>query len=398
VVIDSPETRFVGNVHIDGKLTVEQGSAGAENGPLQVNAGLLVKGGLLLEGGLFNEQGQVYSNQVSLENHRHSQEGSGPPDIGPEKAPMSCGCSDWYKELHLDSETQLIDKDCLLLCLPEIAEAEAQRASSPAEEQGWTYLRAMLYRWFKGEAFDLNAAKERERNAQEAYDLGNMAAQEQDPPFGVDWDWVTSFPKAAQAYAAFTQKPTSVIHLPEGSLDYSDYIAYNIYNRKAQKLLGDFLLRDKLLTSSRREFDYRQLPPEKWESRAFNFYPVSRNLLSADGLQAAMGAFTLRALAKGYSEPRPGGGHTIQIDEVYIFVCDAFAFSEGEFWGFWSCEEKRYIEWYEELRSLNTNPSRLVNGSDFLSFRRRHKRGGDFAVMSPLRQVENFAPMGYAYP
>ena len=59
---------------------------------------------------------------------------------------------------------------------------------------------------------------------------------------------------------------------------------------------------------------------------------------SHDGLMAALGGFTLRALAAGHVEPDGIGGHSITAKRVAVFVHDKFDFAEeNNFWQTSSC-------------------------------------------------------------
>jgi hypothetical protein len=187
--------------------------------------------------------------------------------------------------------------------------------------------------------------------------------------------------------------------LPDNPQDSRDYAAHNIDNQKGRKQLGDFLQRDGKLISGSNPFDYtgEEWLPRQWRLRAFNYYPIARNLVLVDGLQAAMGAFNLRALAKGYSEPTQGG-YMIHVTEVYVFVQDTFAFTADEPFLFWSCAEKELVRWYDFWILLHPDSYRWLSGTDFISFRQRHGRGGDFPVISSLHKVENFEGKPYYYP
>ena len=163
------------------------------------------------------------------------------------------------------------------------------------------------------------------------------------------------------------------------------------YIKPAKDQLAVYLQRDGKFTSKREEFDYTVLSWQDWLSRSFNYREV-RGGFSADGLPAAMGAFTLRALAKGYVEPNDDGTHTIHVTGCSVFAYDTFNFEGDDDYGYWSKEERKF------LGVLSGSESDLLNNTYFNEFRSKHGVGNDFSVFSNLHPIGNFSIMEYTWP
>ena len=314
--------------------------------------------------GVNGDEDVVVQEGISLLDHAHSGVEPGP---GVTDMPVGGGGgSQWQEDAPLSEQDRILSVitdpvDRIIRCLPDIAGMEAWRTKEQEDKQGWTYLRHMFLQWLGGQAND---------NARSNPDI-----------FPVSWDWVMQFERSRTAYQNFTSPERK----NEGS---------NIYNSPARKQIADFLERDHKLTSVYETFDYTILPPADWYGRAFNFYTVD-HVMNVDGLQAAMGAFTLRALAKGYVEPNAQGGHTITVTQCAVFVFDTFNFEGNlDFYGYWSCEEKKFLGAID-LLSIFGGDARFLTNGDFREFRSRYGIGGDFKVQSALHFIENFEEMRY---
>ncbi|MDR2819311.1 MAG: DUF6402 family protein [Desulfovibrio sp.] len=251
----------------------------------------------------------------------------------------------------------------LLFCLPNIADAMAGKVDNAADAQGWLHLRSMFQHWFGGRA----------STASDAAD-----------PFWVDWDWVMSYARTREKYALFTQNS------PEPSAE----VGPNIKNDAALASLGRILCRDGYMRDERVDFDFTVLPWTKWQDAYHTHIPVPRPS-EADGLMAAMGAFTLRALAAGWTEPDGKGGHIVHVTKMAVFVHDVFNFDPeqaGDAIGlrYWNCENLHYSgtkeDGYTEL-----------DNEKFRNFRSQYDHGGDFLVLSQPHAVENFSGEQYKY-
>lgn len=255
----------------------------------------------------------------------------------------------------------------LILCLPEIAAAEAER-SDGIDSQGWLYLRDMFIKWLQAPA---------------------RYYPDMDPePFWVDWGWVMSFYRASGAYYMLTY--------PGNYLESS-----NIYNIAAKKMLASYLERDGKLTAKRETFDYTKGTWRNWLDRHFQYSPVRAGMID-DGLMAALAKFTLRTLASGYVEPGSAGRHTITVTGVSVFVEDRFAFQEEDNFFWWSFEKKMFLGSNHPLEAVKEIPlwgdGIHLRGSDFLHFQERHNRGNDFLVFTAPNTVEDFQEMRYDTP
>ena len=264
----------------------------------------------------------------------------------------------------------LTEKDRLLLCLPEIAEAMSKGKLNEHNRRGWLHLQSMLRHWFSGQA---EAAEPKVKNPDAE-------------PFWVDWNWVMSFQRARDKYAIFTRTNYD----PYGA----DQLEPHVMNEAAQKSLGAVLCRDGYMGVGRVDFDFTELPCQQWQQAYHTHIAVPRSVIP-DGLQVAMGAFTLRALAGGWTEPNGKGGHAVHVTKMAVFVHDVFNFEEE--WTestiglmYWSCEHLAFNEGYEE------GYTKLNNG-DFRNFRDQYGQGGDFLVLSQPHKVANLSGTRYDF-
>ncbi|WP_288956930.1 phage baseplate assembly protein V [uncultured Desulfovibrio sp.] len=256
------------------------------------------------------------------------------------------------------------DLDKLLLCLPEIAAAMAERQSNAADRQGWLYLREMFLRWFTGAAND---------NADACTE-----------PLWVDWEWIMSFERAWEAYENFCGKGQIMdLH-------------YQILNGSAQDSLGRILQREGYLGDAPMPFDFIQSPWARWEALYHTLKPVPGFSPTVDGMTAAFSGFTLRALASGRADPIGNGSYRIRVERIAVFAHDKFNFAEsgeihGDRLGAWNCEKRSF------QRSADADHIALDN-SVFRAFRERYGMGNDFLVLSQPHTVETFPGATYVYP
>lgn len=258
----------------------------------------------------------------------------------------------------------------LLLCLPQIAQKEADRFGKKAEDLtkllpllengdtrrayedrirqyeldkiGWKYLSEFFYRWFSGKA--------------------NNDATRNPTPSYVDLDWVLSYPRAREAY---------------------EDIKANILNEAAKNLLATRLKEQGLLTDKKEYFDFISAPPSMWKS----LYHQRRGVGSpdksvVDGLLASLGKFNFYSLAKGWVEPLPGGGHRIHVTETAIVIVDKFDYGDEQFLGFWDGQDQE--------NTLNPFGGDPLNNLNFRQFRDKYGYGDDFLVITEPEPVEEF--------
>ncbi|MDR3361315.1 MAG: DUF6402 family protein [Desulfovibrio sp.] len=270
----------------------------------------------------------------------------------------------WENEFRLFKDFWLLsgvdDLTRLLFCLPDIADNMASQAGNAADAQGWLHLRSMFHHWFGGKASTASGATE---------------------PFWVDWDWIMRYARAFAAYVAFTM---NVEQLPA-----EEQQANNIYNAAARDSLGRILCRDGYMRDGRTDFDFTVLPWTEWQAAYHTHIAVPRSG-ETDGLMAAMGAFTLRALAAGWTEPGGGGGHIVHVTKMAVFVHDVFNFEGDEPLGYWSCEQLR-------ADKFSFPGGERMHNATFREFRNSRKHGGDFLVLSLPHIVESFSGVRYVY-
>ena len=105
-----------------------------------------------------------------------------------------------------------------------------------------------------------------------------------------------------------------------------------------------------------------------------------------------LGAFTLRALAKGYAEPNADGTHTIHVTGCSVFVYDTFNFEGDDSYGYWSYEDMEFSNPF-----LGIERDHLTDAY-FREFCDKYAVGNNFCVFSKLHAVDNFTKMEYKYP
>ena len=331
----------------------------------QAGSGELLGTYRVRQGNLFVPDGDMVASAVSLVDHVHDGVEKGPDSTGTPIGASAGGGdpnnSDLY-ELAFNHEYAnplpgATKKDNLLLCIPEIAHAESQRALLKKDTKGWLYLKSMLHKWFTGPP---NADAESSREV-----------------FWVDLQWVLSY------------------EIP--NFHYADFCTYsNMYSPEAQLQLAKILDELGYLTDEKTPFDLTK-PPRKpidhpqpwklWKDWYFNNRTVHYPLV--DGIMACLGNFNFRALASGYTEPLPHGGHKITVEGISIFLWDSFNFNREDELGYWSCMLKIF-----SLVELE-NVSMQVFNSDFQNFRLQHKQGHDFMVLSNPEPVANFPSFSY---
>lgn len=242
-------------------------------------------------------------------------------------------------------------KEKLLLCLPDIAEAEAGRQDNLADAQGWLYLQSMFYKWFTGRAnADPNADKQ---------------------PLWVDWDWVLSYGRALAFYQGFVE--------------------HDVLNSAACAQLGRNLQRDGKLTSQFETFDYTLEPWSQWQAGYHTLQSVWwGGGLPVDGLTAALATFTFRALASGCVVPNGDGTHTITVTGISVFVHDVFNFEGYADLRSWDCPKKEF--------HFFPGQGKPLENKDFRDFSTRTGFGNAFLVLSRPHPIDFLQEYSYVYP
>ncbi|MDR1777062.1 MAG: DUF6402 family protein [Desulfovibrio sp.] len=283
-------------------------------------------------------------------------------------APPVNALDKWEREFELFKEFRLLagvdDMARLLLCLPAIAGEMAENKKGTPDAQGWLYLRSMLQRWFGSNGSTIFGGAE---------------------PFWVDWEWVMGYARARTKYVTFTGAESD----PWGS----DAGESHVMNDAARNSLGRILCRDGYMRDKRTDFDFISLPWTEWQAAYHTLTSVSR-VTPPDGLTTALGAFTLRALAKGWTEPDGHGGHIVHVTGMAVFVHDSFNFEEegvgANYLGAWSCENLSYSH-------VSIPGHTALENANFRNFRESYVNGGDFLILSQPHKVENFTEERYDY-
>ncbi len=231
----------------------------------------------------------------------------------------------------IERSEDLTDTDRLILCLPDIAEAEAARAENSADRQGWTYLSQMLKRWLAGNA---------------------TTAKDPDFPFYVDMQWATQYARAADALSLLQDES-------------------KLFNAAAVEQLKGLAL-EALGDGQSASFDYATIAALPGE-RYFQFVTVDGGYLSAvDGLTAALGGFSFRAVPAGYVEKTGPAAYSVTVRSVQAVIWDSFDFTGEQYLGRWNCESL----------SFDAANGRPLTNADFSAFRMRHGVGSDFHVLT----------------
>lgn len=114
----------------------------------------------------------------------------------------------------------------------------------------------------------------------------------------------------------------------------------------------------------------------------------------SDGLFAVLGAYTIRALAKGHVQICDDNSREITVTDLYFYVHDLFQFEGDQILGYWS---KTYLDFTEALIEERWQHMYyvLLNNERFRSFREKYKRGGDFLVLSQKMHVKEFVQQSF---
>ena len=180
--------------------------------------------------------GDVTAEEISVLDHEHTDVQKGPDVSGP---PVGGGngsegggsgegdgddgfVDDSYWELLFEIVRNLLPMELtqeeeILLCIPEIAQAEAEKCWLDKDKRGWLNLRDMLRRWFSGPA--------------------NDDAESNPKAFWIDINWVLSYERIKSVYRNFIM---------------DDVLFY----QKARDTLAHILNNDEFLGTTRIDFDY----------------------------------------------------------------------------------------------------------------------------------------------
>ncbi|MDR0476766.1 MAG: DUF6402 family protein [Desulfobulbaceae bacterium] len=277
-------------------------------------------------------------------------------------------------------------KDKLVLCLPEMAAAQAERENVD-NRQGWIYLHDFVVKWLSKRSYIIPDA-----------DKFNLGGQE---PTLIEWDWLMTYKRFRDAADELTTEK----YLTEAN---------------AKKKLTEILENDGTFSEQVTFFDHTVLPKDKsgkidWEElrkHAFHGKTVSHSKMLApdkkpipDGLTAAMGSLTVYALAAGETHVSATGEKRIVIRKIGRFVYDGFDFSGDQWLGNWECSEEykgfksadASLEFPVDLIGKELGLSSRLDNRAFRNFRNRTGYGFDFRVIC-LPDVVNIDEFSYIVP
>ena len=292
---------------------------------------------------------------------------------------------DFDKALAALKPNNLDKMDRFMLCLPDIAENMAASVmTDPNDIKGWLYLRSLFHKWFSGPA--------------------NLKGMENLDPFWIDWDWVISYTRVAVAYNFLIGDLT---YTPDWPVE----PATRLFNHKAREQLG-VILKDKKHheATERKPFNFIATDWQQWKP-LYHQHATVTHMPSDDGVGAALGGLTLRALTAGYTEPLGNGRFRIHVTSVAVYAHDLFNFSDedpGLLWSIlrffsflWSpLESQGYGWWNCETKTMGfySIGSTWLTNKDFNNFRNKHGKGNDFQILSRPHLVEGFRGVSYDYP
>ncbi|XPV75529.1 MAG: phage baseplate assembly protein V [Desulfovibrio sp.] len=361
ISMEAPEIEMAASVKIIGPLST--GGANGESLPVTFN------GPIIHRGGDFVSENDVIASGVSLVKHPH--EGGTALPVPTGGGNTSSAISSWNNstamaadEAARNEQAQLFsdfraakvddakttEEDRLLLCIPDIAEAEAGRKSEP-DRTGWLHLADFIRKWFTGTPS--NNKKTR-----------NLSY--------VSWEWLLQYSRVQEAWSSLTDHK-------------------NLFSEKSCSDLTKILQEDGLFTSSRQHFDYITIPVSELTHGYFQRVDRKFSLSSGiDGLYASLGEFSIRVCGAGYTEP-VSGGHRVVVERVAFHILDGFDFEVNpdslipQYLGGWDCTHKTF----------NTSLPWNVQNRTFREFRNRHGAGGDFYVCALPREVDRFQEYAY---
>ena len=254
-------------------------------------------------------------------------------------------------------------KDRLILCLPEIASAEYDRADE-RDKLGWMSFYEALSKWLRKPPYAMSDDK---------FDNGGQA------PLLVQWDWL-------MRYARFRRTVDDILD--------TQYL----FGPLGRKLLQEILEGEGAFAGSGQAFDHINLPWDKLRSHAFQSLPMEAGRIGwgtlpdakPDGLAVVIGNLVLLAVAKGFTKESVSGGHQICVEAVGLFIHDGFEFGGDQWLGNWECSSDyqgfasadAVREALSDLADKELGlPSRLDNRA-FRHFRERSGYGCDFRIMN----------------
>lgn len=235
-------------------------------------------------------------------------------------------------------------KDKLIRCLPEIANAEYDRANE-RDRIGWDYFHGFITKWLHGKAYSIDGK----------YDNGGQG------PSYVAWDWLMRFERFEHAVGKMMQPQY-------------------LFSESAKSKLVSLLKSDGAFEGKGKVFDYTKLEWEEQRTHAFQSFPMNIIGLSSvvppmpDGLQVVVANVSIFALAKGNTIVLDDGTKYVFVESIALFIHDGFDFSGNQPLGKWTCTE--------DEKKFDYPFGTPLENADFRRFREHTGYGCDFRIMT----------------
>ena len=242
-------------------------------------------------------------------------------------------------------------KDRLILCLPEVASAEYDRADE-RDKPGWTLFNEGINKWLSKPAYSMG----------DKYDNGGQA------PLLAQWDWLMRYARFRDTVEGMIDR----VNPPHENMD-KNYLFGPQGRQQLQKILEG----EGAFDGSGQAFDHINLPWDKLRFHAFQSKPMDSRWFEwlagtkPDGLAVIIGELVLLAVAKGYTSVN-AGARRICVEAVGLFIHDGFEFQGDQSLGRWDCTNKEFSLFGGEPLANN----------NFREFRMRSGYGCDFRIMN----------------
>lgn len=244
----------------------------------------------------------------------------------------------------------------LIICLPDILEAEAKRSEEKNDVEkakGYKLLRQVFIRWLAFKA--------------------QIGSENNPDTLWVDWNWLLSEEKAKEAF---------------------EDLKANLMNEAAQKALEEKLKKAGCFTNKMEYFTFISEIPKNWKADHHQHRTVESNILERilmwNGHVAALGNYTFYGLVNGYVKHLNKKTYRIYITKAAIAMLDSFDFEGSQHLGFWDCPDKKYLG-----IDLFSPIGMKLSNEGFNIFRNTYNKGADFYLATYPKEVENLRDFHY---
>lgn len=259
------------------------------------------------------------------------------------------------------------DADVIIPYLPDIAHAIAGRVTDADNRQGWLYLEKFFRIW-------LNSAKNQLKTKEDRLKVGTFLYQDD------FWDWAVKY---SRFYTAYRTLSDETLFSPNG---------LKVLKERLETQFSD-------VWENGGDFAFSAKDPKDWENCYTNHvsvFPFGVGVdgirIEADGLFAAFGAHSIKALVDGRVEIKdtPSGTpvRLVTITAIYAYLFDLFTFDGDQDYKYWSKDE---LDW-----SLIGTPGYVgLNNEKFREYQEKFNTGMDFVVVSLLHPVGAFSEKSF---